>query len=312
VTTYTEATEVDEFATALAGLEVQYVRTDSGDPACRMIAAGSESVRFSTGTMGFSTISRTEVPDDVVVFSLITATPAGAVWCGVDAARDQLNVYAPGTSFVGINPGGLSAAFLVIDSAAIDRSAAGIGTTVKVPRSVEPLPSRASVERLRASLWRAAVRPESMDDGRALSAVLGTVVEVLADESPTPQRRSRQLDSRTVVLDCLDHVERLDVRQPTMAELCSAACASESRVRRAFLEVLGVPPHQYFQYRLLSRLRDDLLGADPASDTVTRIASALGVTQLGRISGRYRRLYDELPRETLRRGRRGKRSTRSG
>ena len=58
---------------------------------------------------------------------------------------------------------------------------------------------------------------------------------------------------------------------------------------------------QYFQYRLLSRLRDELVQADPAVESVTRIASSLGVTQLGRIAGRYRRLFDELPSDTLRR-----------
>jgi AraC-like DNA-binding protein len=304
VATYCEAAEVDDFATALAGLEVEYVRTDVGDGPCRMTTAGSESVRFSTGTMGFSAISRTEVPDDVVVFSVITCTPPGALWCGVDATPGQLHVYGPGTSFVGINPGGLSAAFLVVDAEAIDRVAAELGTIVKVPRSVEPLRTRPSVERLRDCLWRAAVRPETMDDVCVSSAVLGIAVEALADDRLTSQPRSRRLDSRTIVLDCLDHVDRLDVRQPTMTELCRAACASESVVRRAFVEVLGVPPHQYFQYRLLSRLRDDLLGADPANETVTNIASSLGITQLGRTSGRYRQLYDELPRETLRRERR--------
>ena len=47
-----------------------------------------------------------------------------------------------------------------------------------------------------------------------------------------------------------------------MSELCRAANASESSVRQAFVEVFDMAPTQYFQYRLLSMLRIELLRAD--------------------------------------------------
>ena len=111
----------------------------------------------------------------------------------------------------------------------------------------------------------------------------------------------RRLDSRAIVLDCLACAERMEPRQPSMAELCRAASVSESTVRRAFIEVFAAPPRRYFQNRLLTQVRDELLLGDPVNETVTRIASSLGVTQFGRMAGRYRRLFDELPSETLHR-----------
>lgn len=117
---------------------------------------------------------------------------------------------------------------------------------------------------------------------------------------PTPRR----LDSRKIVSDAIEFVETNGTHQPTIDELCRAAHASESRVRLAFVEVVGVPPSQYFQRRLLSRLRNDLLDGDPVTTSVTEIATALGVSQFGRMAGRYREAYGELPSETLRRTRR--------
>lgn len=296
-----EALEVDDFTTAIAGLEIDYVRTDAGDGPCQMTVAGTDAGKLSVGSVGFSTISRTDVPDGLVVFSLITSTPPGGVWCGVDLTVGQMNVYGPGTSFVGVNPAGLGASFLAVGLDSIERAAADLGSTLVTSSSVQPLPSRPSVERLRGAMRRASAHPELMDDVRLASIIVDAAVGALTDEESSDTDRHRRLDSRKIVLACLEYVESIDCHQPAMTDLRRAACASESRVRQAFIEVLNVSPTRYFQYRLLSRLRDDLLQADPTQETVTRIASSLGVTQLGRIAGRYRQLFEELPSDTLRR-----------
>jgi AraC-like DNA-binding protein len=266
-----------------------------------MTNAGTTVAKLSTGSMGFSAISRTDVPDGLVVFSLITAAPPGAVWCGVDVTVGQLNAYGPGTSFVGVNPVGLGATFLTVDFETIERAANDLGVTPSIPASVKPLASRPAVERFRRAMQAASLRPESADEARPTAELVDAAVVTLAGTDSPTDAEHRRLDSRKIVLACLEYVDATDCHQPSMSELRRAACASESRVRQAFIEVLGASPTQYFQYRLLSRLRDDLLGADPTRETVTRIASSLGVTQLGRIAGRYRRLYDELPSDTLRR-----------
>jgi AraC family transcriptional regulator, ethanolamine operon transcriptional activator len=299
--TQIEALEVHEFTTAVAGLETEYVRTGVGDGPCRVTNAGIATAKLSTGSMGFSAISRTEVPDDLVVFSLITAAPPGSVWCGVDVTVGQLNVYGPGTSFVGVNPVGLGATFLTVSIETIERTAAELGATPAIPASVRPMVDRPSVDRFRQAMGHASLHPELLDDARPTTELVDAAVNMLTDIDPTLAERHRRLDSRKIVLACLEHVESTGSHQPSMAELRRAACASESRVRQAFIELLDVPPTQYFQYRLLSRLRDDLLLADPRRESVTRIASSLGVTQLGRIAGRYRQLFDELPSDTLRR-----------
>jgi AraC-like DNA-binding protein len=252
--------------------------------------------------MGFSAISQTEVPDDTVVFTMIHETPPGATtWCGVELEAGQLNVYGPGTDFLGVNPGGLAASFLVVEADAISDIAEAMGVRAVLPRMVDPLPARPAVEQLKRALWQASRSPGLLDDDEAMHGVVETAVLALTETGLLIDDLGRRLDSKKIVLDCLEYVDENDRRIPSMQELCRASCASESRVRHAFVEVLDAAPTQYFQYRLLSRLRDELIQADPQRETVTRIASSLGVTQLGRIAGRYRRLFGELPSETLRR-----------
>ena len=62
-----------------------------------------------------------------------------------------------------------------------------------------------------------------------------------------------------------------------------------------------MPPTKYFQHRLLSRLRDELALAGPTTQSVTGILSSLGATEFGRIFGRYKNAFGELPSATLRR-----------
>ncbi len=294
------ALEVDELTTAIAGLEIDYVRTSGEQDACHMTAGEAADVKLSTGRMGFSTISYVEVPRDTTVVGLITSAPTGGSWCGVDTKVGALHIYGPGTPFVGINPRGFAATFLVAPTDVIAEAAHGFGLGDPDPwTSVEPLADQATVLRLKEALWQATAEPSLICDATGRRLILDTAAVLVAADGTVPSGADRRLDSRRIVLDCIAFVDSTGSHQPTMTELCRAACASESRVRQAFVEVLDAPPTQFFRYRLLSRLREQLLHADPSHESVTRIASSLGVTQLGRIAGRYYRLYRELPSDTL-------------
>jgi AraC-like DNA-binding protein len=261
-----------------------------------------DDVMITTGRMGFSTISHLEIPEHLTILSLVTSAPPGSAWCGIEPTSGTLTAYGPGTPFVGINPAGLGATLLVATNQRIEEAAIDLGLPAPcASRSVDPIGPGPTVDSLRTALWRITATPDLMDDPVERGWLLDAAVTAMAaSERSVGAQAERRLDSKRIVLDCIGFVNATDCHQPTMSELCRAACASQSRVRQAFVEVLDSPPMQYFQYRLLSRLRDELLHADPATENVPRIASSLGVTQLGRIAGRYPRLFVELPSETLR------------
>jgi AraC-like DNA-binding protein len=299
-----EADEVDNFVTAVAGLTIDYVRTDRGHGPSRTTCAGSSEGQLSIGSMGFSAIANTEVPSNLVVFALITSAPTGAVWCGQQLNVGQLYAYGPGTVFHALEPAGLSATMLTVPTASVQQRAEGFGDPL-LNRSVEPLGERDEVERMRRFLREATAQPTLMDDVRWSQGIADVGVRVLLeDRAPRGSVRSGRLDSRSIVSDSIDFVEATRTFQPTISELCRAASASESRIRQAFVDVVGMSPIRYFQYRLLNRLRNELTLADPSVESVTSIETLLGVSQLGRIAGRYKQAFDELPSDTLNRSRR--------
>jgi AraC family ethanolamine operon transcriptional activator len=88
---------------------------------------------------------------------------------------------------------------------------------------------------------------------------------------------------------------------PDMQALCQIAELSERGLEYGFQEYLGITPIRYLRNIRLNGVRVDLLNAIDSRITVSDVALEWGFLELGRFSGEYRRLFQELPSQTLRR-----------
>ncbi|MGB5636772.1 MAG: helix-turn-helix domain-containing protein [Waterburya sp.] len=82
--------------------------------------------------------------------------------------------------------------------------------------------------------------------------------------------------------------------------MAAAAQVSERTLRTAFNEYFGVGPIRYLQLRQLNQVHHALGAADPEAVSVSDVLFRNGVWELSRFASRYRRLFGELPSETLR------------
>jgi AraC family ethanolamine operon transcriptional activator len=85
-----------------------------------------------------------------------------------------------------------------------------------------------------------------------------------------------------------------------ISELCAEFGVPRRSLHRAFMEVLGVSPLQFFRRKRLGDAHTALLMAAPGV-TITGIAIEHGFADVGRFAKGYRLLFGELPSETLRR-----------
>jgi AraC family ethanolamine operon transcriptional activator len=86
---------------------------------------------------------------------------------------------------------------------------------------------------------------------------------------------------------------------PSIPTLCQVAEVSERTLEYAFREHLGVTPVRYLKLRRLMLARRRLQNPMRAESSVTDIVGGCGVYELGRFAGEYRKLFGELPSETL-------------
>lgn len=98
----------------------------------------------------------------------------------------------------------------------------------------------------------------------------------------------------------IDYLQVHAAQLPSIPELCKIAELSERSLEYGFREYLGVTPIRYLSLVRLNGARRDLLAATPKRQTVANIALNWGFLELGRFSGVYRQLFEELPSDTLR------------
>jgi AraC-like DNA-binding protein len=113
----------------------------------------------------------------------------------------------------------------------------------------------------------------------------------------TPFRGSDKL-----VKQVLDYVHNQPSEEITAVELCTLAGCSQRWMEQCFKKRFGITPKKYVKYLRLSRLRQDLLqSAQAENQTVIDVASIYGFWHMGQLAADYRKVYGELPSDTLKR-----------
>jgi AraC family transcriptional regulator, ethanolamine operon transcriptional activator len=92
-----------------------------------------------------------------------------------------------------------------------------------------------------------------------------------------------------------------DAASISVPELCAAAGVSQRTLEYAFRETFGITPLGFLRQRRFHSARHELLATHPAVTTVGDIAHRAGFLELGRFATTYRRLFGEVPSQTLRR-----------
>ncbi len=82
-------------------------------------------------------------------------------------------------------------------------------------------------------------------------------------------------------------------------ELCAAADVSERTLRYAFDDLTGISPNRYLAMLRLCTACRSLSLSDASRRSVKSVALSCGLWDLSRFADNYRRVFGELPRETL-------------
>lgn len=108
-------------------------------------------------------------------------------------------------------------------------------------------------------------------------------------------RRTRYLVFRRAEDFMRQHLRR-DIY---MQELCEVTGVSERALRYAFVEMVGVAPGRFLTMLRLCEACKHLSSAGAGRKSVKSIALSCGLWDLSRFAESYRRVFGELPRQTL-------------
>ncbi len=135
---------------------------------------------------------------------------------------------------------------------------------------------------------------------RVMDALLSAFASMASGQDALPRRTREGLR----IVNAVDSLLRDRPAQPIYTEgLCAALGVSARKLFDAFAGTYGQSPHQFLKYRRLSLVRRALRTVGPEHASVKWAALSHGFINSGRFAGEYRRLFGEMPSQTLAGGR---------
>jgi AraC-like DNA-binding protein len=129
--------------------------------------------------------------------------------------------------------------------------------------------------------------------------LIHAMVNCLSGDMPRETERHGRQHAR--VIDRFEDFLAAKRYEPVhLAEMCATIGVSERTLRSCCNEHYGMGPVHYLWLRRMHLARHALLHADPATASVTSMATDFGFWELGRFSVEYRALFGESPSASLR------------
>lgn len=113
-------------------------------------------------------------------------------------------------------------------------------------------------------------------------------------KQPAPSLLSR----RRALSLARDVIENAEEPITSVYELCQLSGMGERNLRYAFMDEYGIPPKAYLHVRRLNTARRILRNA-PTALCIADVANQQGFWHMGQFAADYRKMFGELPSETL-------------
>ena len=113
-------------------------------------------------------------------------------------------------------------------------------------------------------------------------------------------KKITNIRKRDIAVDkVLEFVRNTPTPTTELAQLCRIANVSERTLQYAFKERYGIAPNTFVKRWNLNSVRRQLLVANPAEINISAVSQNLGFIHQSQFAADYKKLFAELPSETL-------------
>ncbi|MDO1528439.1 helix-turn-helix domain-containing protein [Fulvimonas sp. R45] len=309
----TQACDLISLGSALHVCEMELVLLDASGPRAAVDSRVFSEAIFCSGETGFPFRGRFVLPVDWCMIGHIHHTPEGS-WCHGTDLRSGMSftVMPEGISEFMLRAGSRVSAVLVpleqlrrkfaeLEPHQGDIPARLLSLFTLSDAAVahelgvrfEQIRSRL-IER-RGSSDEEALKGEDVD--ALLENHLLAGLSARAEDRPQCTRGRR---AHYLIVQRAEQFMRANMRQDIyINEMCNAAGVSERALRYAFDDLLGISPNRYLSMLRLCTACRSLSLSDASRRSVKSVALSCGLWDLSRFADHYRRVFGELPRDTL-------------
>jgi AraC family ethanolamine operon transcriptional activator len=305
--------DFDEFCVNARNWDLDYRQLEAGDFHSELLMFGNEHVLFTRATIGRRLLQQGSPPPGLVTFGLMTEPNINMYWRNIDVCGDHLFIFPPGSELHSISQADFDVFVVSLSEEKLDQVCAsyelpGFHDLVNHHEVFQCKPQRLSLLRslLLQNEQAISAAHDLIDDVHYLE----TIENVLADQligllADCTQPVSRNaLRKRDLALQSAEsYIHESGNKVVTIPELCEVCNASQRTLEYAFRERYGLTPKEYTLIYRLNHVRKLLIKASPENNHVSAIAQQHGFWHMGQFSASYRKLFTELPSETLKQSR---------
>ncbi len=304
--------DLDEFLSTIRGWNLDWTQLKSGKFSGELLQLGLGDFLFTRGKFNLPFRQRDGAPDGLWTFAIMTNTSSPALWRNREISDETVMILPPDSEGDVVSRPGYDVYTLSFTEKVLSDTAQIAG--IRYPQSLTE-GARTLVcdrQKMQKLCWKTFQIIDGLVNTPLIqtNSRLGHYIEfeisrrllsVLASSDPVvplppPSRMRDRAVSRAV-----EYIEENVAEPINLRDLCLITGASERTIRYGFLERYGVSPKAYLQAFRFNGVRRGLRRADPASTKVIDLANYWGFWHMGKFAADYRKLFGELPSETMKR-----------
>ena len=300
--------DFDEFCANALNWDLDYRQLEHGPFTSQMLTCGNSQVIFSRANLGRRMLQRGSSPPGLVTFGLLASPDITIYWRNRDVSGEQLFIFHPGGELNSISQANFDVFVISLTEETLDQ----VCTSFQLPEfkklveehevfQSDPLMLASFREYLLHTEQIFTTRQQLINNAylKQLENELSEQVIRLLAQSAQPITANKLRKRDIALRSAINYIQESGHNIITMPQLCELSNVSQRTLEYAFRERYGLTPKEYTLIHRLNSVRKLLRAADPEKKQVSEIAQQHGFWHMGQFSASYRKLFAELPSETL-------------
>ena len=299
----------DEFSQIVQGWDLDFMQLDRGEFKADLLqtATPKSLISYSRFTRSFD--QRGSAPPGMWTFALFSGRSSPIIWHEKAIPNSTMVIYRPGSEIDCVSRPGFEVYTVSYTEEHLNEICANLELPEVKKLSAEidhfkcNLPdlseNRIKLHRIIESFKR---NPAFDNDGHQdhfLEDALPEYILLTLSES-IPTKLSVSGRRQQAIRKAKEYLSEYPQEPTTVNKLCRIAQVSERTLQYAFLEHYGVTPKTYLKNIRLHGVRKKLLQISGNRTKIDDLACDWGFLHMGQFAAYYKRLFGELPSETLR------------
>ncbi|HNP35049.1 MAG TPA: AraC family transcriptional regulator [Woeseiaceae bacterium] len=306
---------------AVQGGSLDHTQLAPGAFRGKLLHVADDAIALDFGSYNLPVLAEGPLPKEAITLGFVLHRSSVAVLNGIELAPSTMVTYTEGHDLVAALPENCAWVSMQLSRAdlcalgwrvpAQGFAARGLDNKLRMAFN-EVLLGELNLLQRSSSAWQNAAKltanatavPPAYATAHAIRQFEDFGIAALFATFDAPSRKTRKMDleTRAGSYRLARRVARYmsdQLSQPLrIIEICCANRCSYKELQSAFRRTYGVTPKHYLSVRRLRALRELLLH-DQSITEITDASLQCGLTHFGRTSAAYRKMFGELPSETL-------------